>query len=145
MIWYSRSTLFWHLKGLTFIHFALEIFGKYQYDYHPIAKVKWAVSSAVEHTLHTRGVTGSIPVPPTNLAGAARRVGGLDFCLFEASISVIRDCRVAAGLRENVPVLNRTLNLNYFHFAVLKAAVCERAKTSVSRPCAFRFDLFLRQ
>ncbi len=26
-----------------------------------------AVSSAVEHTLHTRGVTGSIPVPPTIL------------------------------------------------------------------------------
>jgi hypothetical protein len=25
----------------------------------------WAVSSAVEHTLHTRGATGSIPVPPT--------------------------------------------------------------------------------
>ncbi len=26
-----------------------------------------AVSSAVEHCLHTAGVTGSIPVPPTNL------------------------------------------------------------------------------
>ena len=25
----------------------------------------WAVSSAVEHCLHTAGVTGSIPVPPT--------------------------------------------------------------------------------
>jgi hypothetical protein len=24
-----------------------------------------AVSSAVEHTLHTRGVIGSIPIPPT--------------------------------------------------------------------------------
>ena len=26
----------------------------------------WAVSSAVEHCFHTAGVTGSIPVPPTN-------------------------------------------------------------------------------
>ena len=26
----------------------------------------WAVSSAVEHCLHTAGVTGSNPVPPTN-------------------------------------------------------------------------------
>ncbi len=28
--------------------------------------VHWAVSSAVEHCLHTAGVTGSIPVPPTS-------------------------------------------------------------------------------
>ena len=30
-----------------------------------------AVSSAGEHTLHTRGVTGSIPVPPTIFHSAA--------------------------------------------------------------------------
>src|SRR5262249_17868051 len=30
-----------------------------------------AVSSAVEHALHTRGVTGSIPVPPTTLSRVA--------------------------------------------------------------------------
>ena len=29
------------------------------------AAVSRAVSSAVEHTLHTRGVIGSIPIPPT--------------------------------------------------------------------------------
>src|SRR5919106_1291229 len=27
----------------------------------------WAVSSAGEHSLHTRGVAGSIPAPPTKL------------------------------------------------------------------------------
>jgi hypothetical protein len=31
------------------------------------AENKWAVSSAVEHCFHTAGVTGSIPVPPTNI------------------------------------------------------------------------------
>ena len=33
----------------------------------PLARIHsdWAVSSAVEHCLHTAGVTGSIPVPPT--------------------------------------------------------------------------------
>ena len=30
-----------------------------------IAFMAWARSSAVEHTLHTGGVTGSIPVAPT--------------------------------------------------------------------------------
>lgn len=31
----------------------------------------WVVSSAVEHCLHTAGVTGSIPVPPTKFARTA--------------------------------------------------------------------------
>src|SRR5690606_23071034 len=32
----------------------------------------WAVSSAGEHLLHTQGVTGSIPVPPTRWLTAAQ-------------------------------------------------------------------------
>ncbi len=34
----------------------------------------WARSSAVEHTLHTGGVTGSIPVAPTRIPGRIRRL-----------------------------------------------------------------------
>ncbi len=37
----------------------------------------WAVSSAVEHCLHTAGVTGSIPVPPTKIEALATCVPGL--------------------------------------------------------------------
>ena len=33
----------------------------------PRFRAPWAVSSAVEHCLHTAGVTGSIPVPPTKI------------------------------------------------------------------------------
>ena len=33
----------------------------------------WVVSSAVEHCLHTAGVTGSIPVPPTRFEGPTMR------------------------------------------------------------------------
>ena len=41
----------------------------------PIDRGRRAVSSAGEHTLHTRGVTGSIPVPPTIISRAY-----LEFC-----------------------------------------------------------------
>lgn len=43
----------------------------------------WVVSSAVEHCLHTAGVTGSIPVPPTRFEGPTMR---RPFC-FPASAS----------------------------------------------------------
>jgi hypothetical protein len=36
--------------------------------------MKWAVSSAVEHCFHTAGVTGSIPVPPTNQINQLRHI-----------------------------------------------------------------------
>ena len=51
-----------------------------------------AVSSAVEHTLHTRGVTGSIPVPPTSLPHL-RRWGADDPCTVPSSRSVIDQLR----------------------------------------------------
>ena len=35
----------------------------------------WVVSSAVEHCLHTAGVTGSNPVPPTNKIKDLREIG----------------------------------------------------------------------
>ena len=38
-----------------------------------ILPLQWAVSSAVEHCLHTAGVTGSIPVPPTMNQAAFRQ------------------------------------------------------------------------
>src|SRR5690606_21938852 len=36
-------------------------------DFHPAALQHGAVSSVVEHCLHTAGVTGSNPVPPTKI------------------------------------------------------------------------------
>ena len=40
-------------------------------------RLRWAVSSAVEHCFHTAGVTGSIPVPPTTTQRSvhSRRIG----------------------------------------------------------------------
>jgi hypothetical protein len=46
-----------------------------------------AVSSAVEHTLHTRGVTGSIPVPPTSESRSQNRGGKI-----EATLALIGFC-----------------------------------------------------
>ena len=43
----------------------------------PRFRALWAVSSAVEHCLHTAGVTGSIPVPPTIFPGRLRSAGNL--------------------------------------------------------------------
>ncbi|CAG9258667.1 hypothetical protein BCEP4_2040020 [Burkholderia cepacia] len=46
----------------------------------------WAVSSAVEHCLHTAGVTGSIPVPPTKTCDKGPALAGpLFFQRFSAS------------------------------------------------------------
>jgi hypothetical protein len=44
-------------------------------------RVGWAVSSAVEHCLHTAGVVGSKPIPPTNRFRGLRRVGAAHFHL----------------------------------------------------------------
>ena len=43
----------------------------------PRFRALWAVSSAVEHCLHTAGVTGSIPVPPTIFPGRLHSAGNL--------------------------------------------------------------------
>jgi hypothetical protein len=46
-----------------------------------IARSQWAVSSAVEHCLHTAGVTSSILVPPTNrFEDLGHPTGGLCCC-----------------------------------------------------------------
>ncbi len=49
----------------------------------------WVVSSAVEHCLHTAGVTGSIPVPPTRFEGPTMRRPFLHSAsgLIDASVS----------------------------------------------------------
>jgi hypothetical protein len=58
----------------------------------------WAVSSAVEHCLHTAGVTGSNPVPPTsiNKRNPLRNQGVFAFwlSLLCAEIPVNHDSRV---------------------------------------------------
>src|ERR1700722_7767902 len=48
-------------------------------------RLLWMVSSAVEHCLHTAGVTGSIPVPSTRFADTAEKsprrfAGGFFHC-----------------------------------------------------------------
>ena len=63
-----------------------------------------AVSSAVEHTLHTRGATGSIPVPPTIKINDLSTVGpnspivalqtigwNQNLCFYRALAAVISD------------------------------------------------------
>ena len=61
-----------------------------------------AVSSAVEHCLHTAGVTGSIPVPPTNVRVVSSRTP-IRFS-DRAVSSAVEHCLHTAGVTGSIPV-----------------------------------------
>ena len=65
----------------------------------------WAVSSAVEHCLHTAGVTGSIPVPPTssNFSETCNCPWNHNFATWQAYDSKIERQEYASKLSKSQP------------------------------------------
>ncbi len=68
----------------------------------------WVVSSAVEHCLHTAGVTGSIPVPPTSTFGAFVLHGTAMGTIQKRTDNLRKPTYQAKIRRKGIPALSKT-------------------------------------